>query len=260
MSVLKTDLKEFFSQSQPTPLPTVIDYFRNSRCLVILDDLQTIFQSGQLAGEYLKEYKDYGKLLKQIAKTPHQSCVILLSWEKSRDLATLDGENRPTRTLHLKGLESDAEEILREKGLKNEEQWPELINLYQGHPTWLNIIASTIVELFDGRVSLFLGDTPQPDGVEKGGQKNEIFLGELEPILEYQLERLSDLEQQVISCFRENEAIALAQKPAKCELSQSELWSAMQSLLRRGLVEKISAGGRGIFQLNPVFKQYIHVN
>jgi hypothetical protein len=163
LSVLQTELKEFFAQSQPNPFPTVIDYFRNSRCLVILDDLQTIFQSGQLAGEYLTEYKDYGKFLKQIARNHHQSCVILLSWEKSRELATLEGENRPTRTLHLKGLASGAEEILREKGLTDEEKWPDLINLYQGHPVWLNIIASTIVELFDGRVSLFLGDSsPTP--------------------------------------------------------------------------------------------------
>lgn len=273
LSVLKTRLKEFFAQSQPNPLPTVLDYFRSSRCLVILDDLQTIFQSGQLAGEYLTEYKEYGKLFKQIARNHHQSCVILLSWEKSRELATLEGENRPARTLHLKGLESGAEEILRERGLTDEEKWPELINLYQGHPTWLNIIASTIVELFDGKVSLFLGDSPQPDGgpikidsfdsplvpptPQTWGESAEIFLGDLEPILESQLERLSELEQQVISCFRENEAIALSQQPVNCELSQSELWSAMQSLVRRGLVEKISEGGRGMFLLNPIWQQYI---
>lgn len=273
LSVLKTELKEFFAQSQPNPLPTVLDYFRNSRCLLILDDLQTIFQSGQLAGEYLTEYKEYGKFFKQIARNHHQSCVILLSWEKSRDLATLEGKNRPARTLHLKGLESGAEEILRERGLTDEERWPELINLYQGHPTWLNIIASTIVELFDGRVSLFLGDSPQPDGgpikidsfdsplvpptPQTWGESAEIFLGDLEPILESQLERLSELEQQVISCFRENEAIALSQQPANCELSQSEFWSAMQSLVRRGLVEKISEGGRGMFLLNPIWQQYI---
>ena len=172
--------------------------FRNSRCLVILDDLQTIFQSGQLAGEFLKDYKDYGKFLKQIARNHHQSCVILLSWEKSRELATLEGENRPNRTLNLKGLASDAEEILREQGLTDEEKWPDLINLYQGHPTWLNIIASTILELFDGRVSLFLGNSPQPDGVEKGGQRNEIFLGDLESILDSQLERLSELNKNGI--------------------------------------------------------------
>jgi len=37
---------------------------------------------------------------------------------------------------------------------------------YQGHPNWLNIISSTIIELFDGEVSLFLEQ-----------MNNEIYLG-----------------------------------------------------------------------------------
>jgi hypothetical protein len=98
------------------------------------------------------------------------------------------------------------------------------------------------------------------------GKDDELFLEDLEPTLESQLERLSKLEQQVISCFRDREAIDLSQKPTNCELSQSELWSAMKSLElwsamkslgRRGLVEKISEGGRGMFQLNPVFNTFI---
>jgi NB-ARC domain len=245
LSSLKNQLQQFFAQSQQPPLPTIIDYFRNSRCLVILDDLQNLFQSGELAGQYLTEHKDYGQLWQQIAKNHHQSCVILLSWEKPRELATLEAENTANRTLHIKGLGEQAAELLRKKGLTDSEKWPELINLYQGHPTWLNIIASTILELFDGQVSLFLG------------KDDELFLEDLEPILESQLERLSKLEQQVICCFREREAIDLSQKPTNCELSQSELWSAMKSLGRRGLVEKISEGGRGLFQINRIFQEYI---
>jgi signal recognition particle GTPase len=52
LSTLQTELKHFFARSQQTPLPTIIDYFRASRCLVILDDVQNIFKSGQLAGQY----------------------------------------------------------------------------------------------------------------------------------------------------------------------------------------------------------------
>lgn len=159
---LKNQLQQFFAQSQQSPLPTIIDYFRNSRCLVILDDFQNLFQSGFLAGQYLTEHKEYGQFLQQIAKNHHQSCVILLSWEKPREIVTLQSKKHSTRTLHLKGLSADAEEILKEYGLTDSEKWPELINLYQGHPTWLNIIASTILELFDGSVSLFLGDPPNP--------------------------------------------------------------------------------------------------
>ena len=171
LSTLQTELKQFFGRSPQPPLPTIIDYFRASRCLVILDDVQNIFQSSQLAGQYLTGYEDYGKFFKQIATSSHQSCLILLSWEKPREITALEALNRPARTLHLKGLGEQAAEILRKKALTDEEKWSDLITLYQGHPYWLNIIAATIVELFDGSVSRFLAD------------KNDIYLGDLEPIL-----------------------------------------------------------------------------
>ncbi|WP_354636176.1 ATP-binding protein [Planktothricoides raciborskii] len=241
LSCLKNQLQQFFAQSQNPPLPTIIDYFRNSRCLVILDDLQNLFQSGFLAGQYLTEHKDYGQFWQQIAKNHHQSSVILLSWEKPREIATLQGEKQSTRTLNLKGLSADAEEILKEHGLTDSEKWPELINLYQGHPTWLNIIASTILELFDGSVSLFLAD------------QEEIFIGDLSPILESHLDRLSELEKKVISTFSEYESVDISQASGLREFAKSELTEAMQSLGRRGLVEKVTTGGRSRFLLNPVF-------
>ena len=246
LSTLQTQLKPVFSRSQQTPLPTIIDYFRSYRCLVILDDVHNIFSSGQLAGEYLAEYQDYAKFFKQIATSSHQSCLILLSWEKPREITTLEGENRPTRTLHLKGLGEQAGEVFREKGLTDQEKWSELITLYQGHPAWSNIIASTILELFDGNVARFLADG------------NDIYLGDIEPLLESQLERLSESEKKVSQWLAsQDDAVDISQPPADRELSKSELWQAIQSLARRGLVEKLQLEGRSIFLLNPVFKAYI---
>ncbi|MFE1745969.1 NB-ARC domain-containing protein [Coleofasciculus sp. H7-2] len=247
LSTLQIELKQFFSRSQQTPLPTVIDYFRASRCLVILDDVQNIFTSGQLAGQYLAGYEDYGKFFKQLANlSHHHSCLILVSWEKSREIATLEAENRPARTLHLKGLGEQTGEILREKGLIDEEKWTELITIYQSHPCWLNIIATTIIELFNGSVSRFLAEG------------NDIFLGDLEPLLEYHLERLSESEKQVsYGLASQAEAVDISQQPADNALSKSESWKAIQSLARRGLVEKVQVGARSHFHLNPVFKAYI---
>ena len=246
LSTIQTELKQFFGRSQQPPLPTIIDYFRSSRCLVILDDVQNIFKSSQLAGQYLTDYEDYGKFFKQIATSSHQSCLILLSWEKPREITALEAVNRPARTLHLQGLGEQAAEILREKELTDEEKWSDLIALYQGHPSWLNIIASTIVELFDGSVSQFLADG------------TDLFLGDLETILEAHLERLSESEKKVgYWLATQNEAVDISQQPADSELSKSEFWQAIQSLARRGLVEKVLVGGRSKFQINPVFKAYI---
>ena len=246
LSTLQTELKQFFGRSQQNPLPTIIDYFRASRCLVILDDVHNIFKPSELVSQYLTGYEDYSKFFKQIVTSSHQSCLILLSWEKPREITALEAENRATRTLHLKGLGEEAAEILREKGLADEEKWSDLIALYQGHPSWLNIIAATIWELFDGSVSLFLADG------------NDVFLGDLEPILESHLERLSDSEKKV--CYllaTQAEAVDISQQPADSELSKSEFLQAIQSLARRGLVEKVLVGARSKFQIDPVFKAYI---
>jgi NB-ARC domain len=246
LSTLQTELKQFFGRSQQPPLPTVIDYFRSSRCLVILDDVQNIFKSSELAGQYLAGYEDYGKFFKQTATSSHQSSLILLSWEKPREITALEAENRATRTLHIKGLGEQAAEILREKGLADEEKWSELITLYQGHPSWLNIIAATIWELFDGSVSLFLADG------------SDVFLGDLEPILESHLERLSDSEKKALYWLAtQNEAVDISRQPADSLLSKSEFWQAIQSLARRGLFEKVLVGTRSKFQIDPVFKAYI---
>ncbi len=246
LSTLVTDLKQFFAREQATQLPTVIDYFRCDRCLVILDDVHNIFKTRQLAGQYLTGYEDYGKFFKQVATSSHQSCLILLSWEKPREITSLEGENRPAQTLHLKGLAEQAEEILKEKELTDEDKWSELITLYQGHPSWLNIIAATIQELFNGSVALFLAE------------QNDIFLGDIEPLLETHYERLSESEKQVsLGLANLDKAFDISQQPANSELSKSEFWQVIQSLARRGLVEKVQLGALTHFQINPIFKQYI---
>ncbi|HAT14051.1 MAG TPA: ATPase [Microcoleaceae bacterium UBA11344] len=246
---LKDELKQFFSQAQITPLPEIIDYFRSSRCLVILDDVQNIFKTGNFAGQYLTDYKDYCKFFQQIATLSHQSCLILISWEKPGEIETLEKENKQTKTLHLQGLGEDGKEILRQKDLQDEDKWDELITLYQSHPAWLNIIASTIIELFNGKVSLFMTD------------EDDLFLGDIELYLESQLERLSELEKNVINWLaNQDEPIDISQKPANMEVSQAKFMHILQSLTRRGLVEKVPRKEPAKFQLNSIFQAYIKSN
>ena len=243
---LKDELKQFFSQSQ-NPLPEIIDYFRSSRCLVIIDDVDNIFQFGNLAGQSLTEYKDYSKFFQQIATSSHQSCLILISSAKPSDIETLEIQNKHTKTLYLKGLGEDAKALFREKSLKDEDKWDELIKLYQSHPDWLNIIILTIGGFFDGKVSLFLTDN------------DDLFLGDIEALLESHLERLSELENKVINWLAtQNEPIDIFQKPADIELSNARFLQIIQSLTRRCLVEKVLEEEGVKFQLNSLFKAYMN--
>ncbi len=224
----------------------LLEYLRSYRCLLILDDIQTIFSSGQLAGNYQPGYENYGTFFKQIAESSHNSCLILLSWEKPREIAALEGENRPCKSLQLNGLGPEAQEIFREKGLAEPEKWSELIDLYRGNPSWLNIIATLIQDLFSGSVSEFLSyDT--------------LFLGDLESLLQQQCDnRLTTSEQQVMGWLAStSEPADISKIPENLQLSPPELLKVIQSLGRRSLIETVKQNGRSYFTIQPVIREYI---
>ncbi|PHX57349.1 ATP-binding protein [Tychonema bourrellyi FEM_GT703] len=224
----------------------VIHHLRSYRCLIILDDIQTIFSSQQLAGNYQPGYENYGTFFKQIAESSHNSCLMLLSWEKPREIAALEGENRPCKSLQLNGLGPEAQEIFREKGLAEPDKWSELIDLYRGNPLWLNIISTLIQDLFGGSVSEFLSyDT--------------LFLGDLESLLEQQCDdRLTASEQQVMGWLAStSEPADISKIPENLQLSPPELLKVIQSLGRRSLVETVKQNGRSHFTILPVIREYI---
>ncbi|MEG4864984.1 MULTISPECIES: NB-ARC domain-containing protein [unclassified Microcoleus] len=254
---LETTLKTLiqFLSNQPeinipantdTQLSILIETLRENRCLIVLDDVQQILSSGQLAGNYKPGYENYGTLFKLIGEIPHNSCLILNSWEPPSDILTFTDDNSAVCLLQLTGLGEAATEILREKGLLDEEHWPELIELYQGNPLWLKLVAQTINNLFNGRVSQYLSYQP-------------VFLGdELTPILQQHYQRLSEIEKQAISQLsNEIEPVSFTQWMAKCQGSQGELCKAIQSLARRGMIEKLSYESETVFTIPPVLKQYV---
>ena len=156
LQTLETDLIKFLSQQQETELPYLINYLRSHRCLIVLDDVPTIFSSKQLAGNYQPGYGNYGAFFKQIAESCHNSCIVLLSWEKPREMAALESHPKISQTLQLNGLGEPAREIFTEKGLAESEKWSELIDLYRGNPLGLNIVSAAIQDLFSDTISEFL--------------------------------------------------------------------------------------------------------
>ena len=254
---LETTLKnliEFISNQTDSELPVstddrlsiLIEYLRSHRCLIILDDVQTILSSGQIAGNYRPEYENYGTLFRLVSEIPHNSCLILNSWEPPREIAALTGETAPVRTLYLGGLGTSASEILKDKGLLEDENWQTLINTYRGHPLWLKIVATMIQELFNGKVTEYL-------------KYDILFLGEeLKAILQQHLNRLSDLEEQVIiHVGNAAEPVSISQLLKDMQLPPSELINAIQSLGRRSLIERQEQDKVTLFNLSPTFRQYV---
>ncbi|MEG5065781.1 NB-ARC domain-containing protein [Microcoleus sp. B3-A4] len=272
LQTLQTDLIKFLSQQQETNPPNpplsrggediqppspplskgglggVIDYLRSHRCLIVLDDVQTIFSSQQLAGNYQPGYENYGTFFKQIAESCHHSCIVLLSWEKPREIAALESHQKNCQTLQLNSLGEPAREIFTEKGLAESEKWSDLIDLYRGNPLWLNIVSAAIKDLFSGNISEFFS-------------YESLVLGDLEYLLHQHFQRLSDTEKQVMSWLANQiKAVEISKKPALLELSPSEFLKSVESLRRRLLIEKVQKGDRTLFTVQPAIAEYIKTN
>src|SRR6266567_3964692 len=98
------------------------------------------------------------RLLRQVAQTAHQSCLLLTSREKPAELRALEGSRTPVRALRLAGLEAAACEYLltEHEVMGSPEERARLVQAYSGNPLALRIVAETIADLFGG------GDQPVP--------------------------------------------------------------------------------------------------
>ncbi|MBH8573401.1 hypothetical protein I8752_10315 [Nostocaceae cyanobacterium CENA369] len=223
----------------------LIYYLQNSRCLVILDNVESILRSGSRAGQYREGYEGYSELFRRLGETSHTSCLILTSREKPKDIALLEGKQLPVRSLQLRGLKVlEAQEILKVKGLTAaEDEWKVIIERYAGNPLALKIVATTIQDIFDGNVTEFL-------------QENTSVFGDIRDVLDRQFERLSDLEKEIIYWLAINrEPVTLSELRQDIVLPRptQKLLESLESSVRRSLVEKSAA----TFTLQPVVMEYV---
>ncbi|MCC5650101.1 hypothetical protein LC609_09670 [Nostoc sp. XA013] len=255
VKIILSNLIQFLSDEQETEgnLPEsfservsrLLYYLQNHRCLVILDNAESILRSGSRAGLYREGYEEYGELLRRVGEATHQSCLVLTSREKPKEVALLEGEALSVRSLLLSGLKVvEGQEILKLKGLSAaENEWKVMIERYAGNPLALKIVATTIKDVFDGNVTEFL-------------QQDTAVFGDIRDILEQQFERLSDLEKEImywLAINREPMALQELRDDIISQVPQAKLMEAVESLGKRSLVEKSAT----TFTLQPVVIEYV---
>ncbi|WP_392436056.1 NB-ARC domain-containing protein [Chlorogloeopsis fritschii PCC 9212] len=233
------------SESLSDRVSRLLDYLRNQRCLLILDNAEAILRSGGRAGQYREGYEGYGELLRRVGEATHQSCLVLTSREQPQEVALLKGQALPVRSLQLSGLKViEGLEIFKIKGLKvAEEECEAIIKRYAGNPLALKIVATTIEDVFDGNVSEFLR------------QETAVF-GDIHDILEQQFNRLSGLEKEImywLAINREPISLSELREDIVSPVPSAKLLEALESLGRRSLVEKSAA----TFTLQPVVMEYV---
>ncbi|NDJ23372.1 hypothetical protein GS682_17375 [Nostoc sp. B(2019)] len=252
---LLTSLIQFLSNRQEGDLPEsvsnkifrLLTHLQKHRCLLILDNAEIILTSSEgRTGQYRSGYEGYGELFKRIGEFRHQSCLVLTSREKPKEVALLEGETFPVRSLQLSGLTTtDIQAIFHYKGKFTSSicEWQTLIQSYAGNPLALKIVATTIRDLFDGNISRFLA-------------QGAVVFGDIQDLLEQQFHRLSALEKEVmywLAINREPVSFPEIQADLLFPISSAQLLEALEALERRSLIEK----GSGLLTLQPVLMEYM---
>ena len=227
-------------------LSLLIEHFREHRCLIILDDVDRLFSSGELAGNYTEVYREYRELFRRIWETNHQSCVLLLSREEPSELAVMLSNNSSIHSLPLGGIGEGGREIFKAKGLSDEDRWNDAIDHLGGNPAYLESISIAINKLFGGKVAEFC-------------KYEELFLTEdIKSLLNQQFSRLSTSEQEVIKFLAsEDIPVTIARSIESLSISPADVGNAIVSLVRRGLVDRTETADGAFFGVRAIVKQFV---
>ncbi|MEO1146739.1 MAG: NB-ARC domain-containing protein [Cyanobacteria bacterium J06638_22] len=245
LDTLLTQLVPLVSQQQDTQptLDRLLAHLRTSRCLLVFDNFETILQPQSL-GHFRPGYETYGQLLRLVGDTPHSSCLIITSREKPAGIATREGVELAVRSLALRGLETDADELLTAKGISGSPTDREaLINRYDGNPLAIKIAATSIQDLFDSDLTRFLA------------QDTMLFNG-VRQLLDQQFNRLSSLENRLmywLAINRQWTALTTLEEDISPPVPRRHLLEALEALCRRNLLEK----QKGSYTQQPVVMEYV---
>jgi WD40 repeat protein/DNA-binding XRE family transcriptional regulator len=235
--------------SESERLAALLRLLRARRCLLVLDNFETLFEPGQHEGRYRAELAGYGRLLQAVGEAAHQSCLVLTSREAPAEVAVMGGG--AVRTFPLGGLGvHEAQVLLAHKQLAGSSaQWAALLARFGGNGLALKVIGESIREVFGGAIGLYLEEAAASSA-----------FGGIRRLLAEQVERSSALEQQVL------QVLAVAREPVRLSelltsldsrVGRGAVLEAVEALRRRSLVERAETAGAAAFTLQSVVLEYV---
>ncbi|MCJ8282650.1 MAG: NB-ARC domain-containing protein, partial [Rivularia sp. ALOHA_DT_140] len=247
LQVLSNGEEVDLARNIPVLINKLIEYLQNQRCLIVFDNVDAVFSDSNYSGNYLPGYEGYGEVFQKIAEIQHQSCLLMTSREKPREIAVIEGNVLPVRCLQINGLGiPEVRKVFAAKGITNgvDSDWKRLTVNYGGNPLYLKFIATTVLDLFEGDISSFLVHS------------SKVF-GDVRNLISQQFNRLSELEKSLLYCLVINQdAVDLKELQDLSQNQSFNLLEILESLNRRSLIEKNNFK----FSLQPVVMEYVTVN
>ncbi|MFW6296851.1 MAG: NACHT domain-containing protein [Halothece sp.] len=163
----------------------ILKFFRQQRCLFILDGLETLLEKTGWPSAYNPQSQEYDRFLRLLASTRHQSFVIITSSEKPKGLSPY--EESGAKVMVLKGLSpSTLQEIFCQspQSWQSSQDWQILFDRYSYNPKMIKTVVTTIQEVFQGDLTV--------------AQDKHFVCQGIYSLLQSQFERLPSLEKEIL--------------------------------------------------------------
>lgn len=203
-------------------------YLRQQRCLLVLDHVESVLQPEFFTGAYRPGWEPISELLRRVAESEHQSCLLLISRDELPEFTYLMRNTSAARTLSLQGLTmADSVAMLRNQGLSGDESLlAELAQQYAGLPAALTCVSAIYQRIPAAQLStLLVRDIPLFD--------------ELHKLLSKQFARLSSIEQEMLLWLTIEQTAVSFEQVWQMFINagaKGQILDAYQSLLRRSLL------------------------
>ncbi|EKU99230.1 putative membrane protein [Leptolyngbya sp. PCC 7375] len=227
----------------------LLQQLRQYRCLLVLDNAESVMAAGDRAGCYRDDYEAYTDCFRRLGETAHQSCIVLIGREQLRDIENCVGL-QPVRSHRLEGIDPMAGQAICQKIAQahsatirgSDQDWTALTAIYRGHPLSLEIATQHILRRFGGDLSQFLA------------QDLRVF-GRIRDMLDWHFQRLSKTGQEVVfwlAFYRQTLSIDDLESEISSPLAKKQLPETLDMLERQLPIEK--RGTR--LSLPPVLADY----
>jgi hypothetical protein len=232
-------------------LTLLIKLLQGQRCLLILDNLETLLEPCDSEGRFQDLHKGYRALIRAIAETRNQSCVIVTSREALADVSLMAAGTG--RSMGLRGLGvEESRHLLQDKQLTGSDlDWADFVSRCGGNGLVLKITAETVCQVFCGDIGAFLLAVGS-NGAIHGGVRR-LLASQLD-------QRLSCVERELVYMLaRSSEPLSPARLLGELgpRMGRGAVIEALEALRRRALIET-SESGNGL-SLHPVVRDFVTV-
>jgi len=219
-------------------------HLRQQRCLLVLDNLESLLAPAVALGALRPGYEEYGQLIEWLGTRSHQSALLLTSRERPTGFIRLEQDRARVQSLQLLGLPVEpGQELWRTFHIGgSDEQVKRLVAYYSGNPLALKLVATTVRDFFAGDLTAFLGD-------------KAILFADIRQVLDQHFARLTPLEQRILfwlAIHREPIVFATLWADLVRPPARHEVLTALAALQRSSLVDTYGDG----FGLQNVVMEY----